>query len=63
LRAPTSLHDGPNPVRPTPRFSAKAESGEKFPPPPPPGYTPPANLPPSEAAPDAAPQADAALGD
>ncbi len=63
LRAPPSLHDGPSPVRPTPRFSAKAESGEKFPPPPPPGYTPPANLPPSEAAPDAAPQADAASGD
>jgi len=52
------LHDGPSPVRPTPRFSAKAERGEKFPPPPPPGYTPPANLPPS-----AAPQADAARGD
>jgi hypothetical protein len=63
LRAPPSLHDGPSPVRPTPRFSAKAESGEKFPPPPPPGYTPPANLPTSEPPPSAAPQADAAQGD
>lgn len=68
LRAPPSQHDGPSPIRPTPRFSAKAESGEKFPPPPPPGYTPPANLPQSDAPPaDApktdAPQTDAAQGD
>jgi hypothetical protein len=41
LRAP--VHDGPTPVKPTPRFAK--ETGAKFPPPPPPGYTPPANLP------------------
>lgn len=48
LRAP--VHDGPTPVRPTPRFVK--ETGSKFPPPPPPGYTPPSNLP-QEAAPAA----------
>lgn len=32
------------PIRPTPRFNAKPEDGEKFAPPPP-GYTPPAALP------------------
>lgn len=41
LRAP--LHDGPSPVKPTPRFAK--ETGSKFPPSPPPGYTPPSNLP------------------
>lgn len=38
------IHDGPSPVYPTPRFAKP--SGEKFPPAPPPGYTPPSNLPP-----------------
>jgi len=41
LRVP--VHDGPTPVKPTPRFAK--ETGTKFPPAPPPGYTPPANLP------------------
>lgn len=48
LSAPSSLHDGPTPIRPTPRFDKKAENGAKFPPPPPPGYTPPSNLPADE---------------
>lgn len=41
LTAP--VHDGPTPVKPTPRFAK--EAGSKFPPSPPPGYTPPSNLP------------------
>lgn len=61
LSAP--IHDGPTPVRPTPRYAK--ETGVKFPPPP--GYTPPANLPqepaaeaaPQEPTADAAPQSDA----
>lgn len=55
LSAPSSLHDGPTPIRPTPRFDKKAENGAKFPPPPPPGYTPPSNLPADE---NPAPAAD-----
>jgi hypothetical protein len=59
LSAP--LHDGPSPVRPTPRFVK--ETGVKFPPAPPPGYTPPSNLP-HEAAPpqEPAPQEPEAEG-
>lgn len=52
LRAP--MHDGPTPVKPTPRFAK--ETGTKFPPAPPPGYTPPANLPQEPAPAEAAPQ-------
>lgn len=57
LSVPPPQADGPTPIRPTPRFTAKPESGEKFPPPPP-GYTPPAGL--SQAAPqnDTPPQGD-----
>jgi hypothetical protein len=52
LSAPPA--EGPTPVRPTPRYNSKADSGDKFgtprditssPPPPPVGYSPPAALP------------------
>ena len=52
LSAPPPPAEGPTPIRPTPRFNAKADSGEKFQqpatpdaPPPPSGYSPPAALP------------------
>ncbi len=55
LSAPPPPAEGPTPIRPTPRFRAKAEAGEKFAGPrelspvtadaPPPGYTPPAAAP------------------
>ena len=52
LSAPPPPAEGPTPIRPTPRFNAKADSGEKFQqpatpdaPPPPSGYSPPALLP------------------
>lgn len=53
LSAPPPPAEGPTPIRPTPRFDAKADSGEKFDPPrdpavtppPPAGYTPPDLLP------------------
>lgn len=59
LRAP--VHDGPTPVRPTPRFAK--ETGEKVPPPPPPGYTPPSNLPQEPALAETAVQNVAPSGD
>ncbi|AXK83124.1 hypothetical protein DW352_22945 [Pseudolabrys taiwanensis] len=61
LSAP--LHDGPTPIRPTPRYVK--ETGAKFAPSPPPGYTPPSNVPaeaaavPPEPAPDVAPRSAA----
>ena len=54
LTAP--VHDGPTPVRPTARYAR--ETGVKFAPAPPPGYMPPAQLPPElpqETASDASP--------
>ncbi len=39
------------PIRPTPRFGAKPESGEKFATTPPPGYRPPSALPPPKSDP------------
>lgn len=56
LSAPPPPAEGPTPIRPTPRFNSKADSGEKFDqprdpaltpstPPPPAGYSPPAALP------------------
>jgi len=57
LAAPPLQADGPTPIRPTPKFNAKGESGEKFgssratfsrPLPPPIGYSPPAALSPAD---------------
>ena len=57
VSAPPPLAEGPSPIRPTPRFTSKTDSREKFGPPrdrvitpdsPPPGYTPPAALPHSD---------------
>lgn len=57
LSAPPPPAEGPTPIRPTPRFGAKAEPADKFAAPrdpaitpgsSPPGYTPPSALPPSE---------------
>lgn len=61
LTAP--IHDGPTPIRPTPRYVK--ETGAKFAPSPPPGYTPPSNLPaaPEVVPQEAAPQADAPVGE
>ncbi|MCK9917333.1 hypothetical protein MXD81_50160 [Microbacteriaceae bacterium K1510] len=61
LSAP--IHDGPTPVRPTPRYVK--ETGAKFEPSPPPGYAPPSNLPPApEAVPqEPVPQTDAPVGE
>ncbi len=57
LSAPPPSAEGPTPIRPLPRFNSNADGGDKFGPPrdpavtsntPPPGYTPPAALPPSD---------------
>lgn len=50
LGAAKPIHDGPTPIRPLPRFDAKAETGEKFAPPPAisPSAPPPAALAPSD---------------
>lgn len=50
LGAAKPIHDGPTPIRPLPRFDAKAETGEKFAPPPAisPSAPPPATLAPSD---------------
>lgn len=57
LSAPPPPAEGPTPIRPTPRFSAKADPADKFSqprnadasePPPPAGYTPPTALPPED---------------
>ncbi len=54
LSAPPPAIEGPTPIRPTPKFGAKAEAGDKFAAPrvpeitadtPPPGYTPPVAAP------------------
>jgi hypothetical protein len=56
LSAPPPPAEGPTPLRPTPRFSTKADPADKFsqprdarsnasPPPPPAGYTPPTAIP------------------
>ena len=57
LSVPPPPAEGPTPIRPTPRFSAKADPAEKFSQPrdasasespPPAGYTPPTALPPED---------------
>lgn len=57
LSAPPSAPDySLTPIRPTPRFGVKPESGEKFATTPPPGYKPPSALPPPKSVPAPKPE-------